>query len=208
MKPLQLTLENVHRRFGNKQVLAGFSHTFPLRGVVALMGPSGCGKTTLLRLIAGLERPDAGRIILPPEAKLSMVFQEDRLLPTLSARENLMAVLGERSAESIHRADYCLRRCGLSTEGNHYPAELSGGMKRRIAIARAMAVVLFRGGEILLLDEPFKGLDEKTRDMVQEFVLGEERRGRLTLMVTHSPEEAARADLTLRLDGPPLEIIE
>lgn len=202
---MPLTIDNISKRYGEKAVLTGFSHTFPAVGTVALMGPSGCGKTTLLRLIAGLERPDAGKIVLPDHRRLSMVFQEDRLLPTLTARENLLAVLGKKSDRNRQWADYCLGRCGLGGEEDRYPGELSGGMNRRVAIARAMA---FQGG-ILVLDEPFKGLDESTKDKVQDFVLDEEvSRERLTLLVTHDPAEAERADVILHLTGPPLQITE
>lgn len=193
---MSLRIEGLCKAYGQKTVLRGFSHNFPPAGVVALMGPSGCGKTTLLRLIAGLERPDSGALHLPPGIRLSMVFQEDRLLPTLDARGNILAVLGKPTRENIALADYCLACCGLAGEERRYPAELSGGMRRRVAIARAVAY----GGGLLLLDEPFRGLDAATRALVADFALrGESAAKRLTLLVTHSQEEAALADEVLRL---------
>lgn len=193
---MPLVFENVSKAFGDKQVLQGFSHAFPSAGVVALMGPSGCGKTTLLRLAAGLEKPDTGMVLLPSHTKLSMVFQEDRLLPTLDARGNILTVLGPKNEQNTALADHCLALCGLAGEECRYPAELSGGMRRRVAIARAMAY----GGNLLLLDEPFRGLDETTHRLVTRFVLhGQQARKRLTLLVTHHAAEAAMADAVVRL---------
>lgn len=202
---MPLTADNLTKAYGGKLVLNRLSHTFPAVGTVALMGPSGCGKTTLLRLIAGLERCDSGEVRHSAHTRLSMVFQEDRLLPTLTVLDNLVEVLGDRTPEKRQWAEYCLERCGLGGEGQRYPAQLSGGMKRRVAIARAMAY----GGNLLLLDEPFKGLDDAAKEKVMVFVLGgEESQERLTLLVTHDREEAAAADGILRLDGPPLSVAD
>lgn len=198
---MPLRLENLCKRYGKKAVLDSFHYTFPEAGIVALMGPSGCGKTALLRLIAGLERPDGGTVRLPRGTKLSMVFQEDRLLPTLDVRGNLLAVLGGDTPENRRLAEEYLDRVGLEREYPSLPSQLSGGMKRRVAIARAVAY----GGDILLLDEPFKGLDNESKRRVMDFAL--ERKNRLTLLVTHNENEAARADIILRLGGPPLRIL-
>lgn len=191
---MPLVIDRLSKAFGEKQLFREFCYTFPERGLVAITGRSGCGKTTLLRLIAGLERLDSGRILLPENAKLSFVFQEDRLLPTLDARSNVLAVLGERGADATWLADECLAQCGLKGEEHRFPAQLSGGMRRRVALARAVAF----GGELLLLDEPFRGLDEKTRAQVMEFVL-QTRNDRLILLVTHDAQEVTLADETLRL---------
>lgn len=190
-----LQLDKITVRYGEKTVFHRFSHTFPKRGVVAVTGVSGSGKTTLLRLVAGVERPAAGRVLLAPDTVFSMVFQEDRLLPTLDARGNVLAALG-KGAEAAALADRCLARCGLAGEETRYPAELSGGMRRRVAIARAMAV----DSGILLLDEPFKGLDDALRRRVADFVL--ERRDRLVLLATHASADIALADHVLHLPEP------
>jgi NitT/TauT family transport system ATP-binding protein len=203
---MAITLQGVSKRFGDKIVLADFSYEFPATGCVALMGPSGCGKTTLLRLLAGLETPEAGEITLPPNAKLAYLFQEDRLVPALTAKDNVVAVLRQGDSTAGLLAERWLARVGLAGEENAYPQDLSGGMQRRVAIARALAF----GGEILLLDEPFRGLDQETKTQMQELMLtGHDARRRLTILVTHDEEEAhAYADSVLRLDGLPLRIVE
>jgi NitT/TauT family transport system ATP-binding protein len=203
---MAITLRGVSKRFGDKIVLADFSCDFPSTGCVALMGPSGCGKTTLLRLLAGLETPDAGEITLPPNAKLAYLFQEDRLVPALTAKGNVMAVLHHSDKATELLAERWLARVGLAGEEIAYPQDLSGGMKRRVAIARVLAF----GGELLLLDEPFRGLDRETKSRMQELLLtGYDARRRLTILVTHDEEEAlTHADSILRLDGLPLRIKE
>ena len=194
-----LQLKGALKRYGSLRVLDGLDIAFPERGVVALLGPSGGGKTTLLRIIAGLERLDAGELALPPGARISMVFQEDRLIPWLSAAENIMAVLPP-GGESGQTAARILESCGLAGARHKLPGELSGGMQRRVAIGRALAF----GGDILLLDEPFKGLDPATREDVIR-ILPARRDAGLTIMVTHNIEEARRcADTVLHFTGPPL----
>ncbi|MDL2233225.1 ABC transporter ATP-binding protein [Ruminococcaceae bacterium OttesenSCG-928-L11] len=201
-----LSLSVVSKAYDSGPVLLGFSYTFPAHGCVALLGTSGCGKTTLLRQLCGLEQPDRGDITIPSASKLSYIFQEDRLLPALTARDNIAAVLNcnIRAAEAL--AEQWLERVGLAGEGGKYPAQLSGGMKRRVAMARALAY----GGNILLLDEPFKGLDLQTKQEMQNLVLkGHDARSRLNILVTHDVEEALYlADRILILDGPPLTIID
>jgi ABC-type nitrate/sulfonate/bicarbonate transport system ATPase subunit len=186
--------KNVSKAYGEKKVIHNLNLTLPERGAVAVTGPSGCGKTTLLRLLAGLGRPDSGEVLVPRAAKISMVFQEDRLLPSLDARGNVLAVLPD-SPESPALADACLGRCGLSGIAGEPISALSGGMKRRVAIARAMAY----GGEILLMDEPFKGLDAETKARVEGFVFGDQNR--LIVFVTHLEDEIGLAGTLLRFDG-------
>lgn len=199
LEPLELA--HLTKSYGPLTVLEDFSLSLPLEGTVALMGPSGCGKTTLLRLLAGLEQPDGGTIRLGGR-KVSMVFQEDRLLPGLTAKGNVLAVL-PAGEESSALADEVLRACGLSSAAHKLPEELSGGMRRRVAVARAIAY----GGDILLLDEPFKGLDEETKREMEAFVAA--NRPPLMLQVTHDREEARRmADTLLRLEGPPLQVVK
>lgn len=198
-----VSMRNVSKIYDGKPVLDNFSFDFDEAGTWALLGPSGCGKTTLLRLIAGLEKPDSGEIILPRNAKVSMVFQEDRLLDALDARENILAVL-DTGDKSRRFADECLYRCGLAEVADKPLSSLSGGMKRRVAVARAIA---FKG-DILLLDEPFKGLDDDTKRQVCDFVF-EKDENRLTILITHDKDEAqAYAKRVLRLTGPPLTLPE
>lgn len=194
---MDLTIQNLRKAYGGHVVLDGFSHVFPDGRVTAVEGRSGCGKTTLLRLIAGLEKPDAGTISGVPEGGLAMMFQEDRLPPQLTAAGCLRAVL-KRTGDRDARIDAALRDLGLSGDALTQPVSaFSGGMRRRVALARAL---LFPS-PLVLLDEPFKGLDAATRDSAVAFarpLLA----GRTALLVTHDPADAAAFDaLRLRMDG-------
>ncbi|HIW73618.1 MAG TPA: ATP-binding cassette domain-containing protein [Firmicutes bacterium] len=203
---MAITLENVDFAYpSGRTVLERFSLTLPERGAVCLFGPSGCGKSTLLRLLAGLEKPQGGQIDgLPPSA--AVVFQENRLLPWLTAQENVALPL-ERlltKREAAARAGEWLKRVSLADAAGLYPAALSGGMQRRVAIARALA---FPAG-LLLLDEPFSGLDEALwRELAR--LIARERAERPTVLVTHIREEAeAMGAALLPLAGPPLRRAE
>lgn len=171
-----IRLDNVSVRFEQKTVLKNFSHTFPKKGIVLITGPSGCGKTTLTRLILGLLKPDSGSVETSC-VKIAAVFQEDRLVPSLTALENVMLVSDREQAERR------LRTVGLPDSFSLYPDELSGGMKRRVAIARALAY----GGDALLLDEALNGIDERLAKSILSAVC-EEYRDRLIIAVTHQPE--------------------
>lgn len=199
---MRLRVRNAVKRFGDKKVLDGFSMDFPEKGMVCLFGPSGCGKTTLLSSIAGLSPLDGGAVEGNRGLKISCVFQEDRLLPWLSARENIAAVFRSRG-DGLAQADRWLRRVGLEGAEGKLPGQLSGGMRRRVAIARSLAF----GGDLFLLDEPFQRLDACTKKQVMELT-GSEAEGRLGILVTHDAGEAeAMADVTYILDGPPLKIV-
>ena len=176
-----LELTGVSKSFGDKMVFSNLNLRFPLGKASCVMGPSGCGKTTLLRLLMGLENPDSGNVhsITPPSA----VFQEDRLLDSLTPLGNLRLVAGRGREGDLTAllAEFGLRE-GLGKPLRGY----SGGMKRRVAIARA----LLADYELLLLDEPFKGLDEETRASAAEVIISRAK-GKTILMVTHDPMEAA-----------------
>lgn len=169
--------------------------------ICALLGPSGCGKTTLLRIISGLDTDFEGRLVLPPQYKTGMVFQEPRLLPWRSVAQNLRLV-GVSSEDDLAEIAAALR---LSKHLDHFPCELSLGLARRVAIARAFAV---KPG-LLLLDEPFVSLDAalaaRLRDELLALVL---KRKAATLIVTHDVEEAISiADRILVLSAAPGRLI-
>lgn len=188
-----IALAHVSKRFGGKAVFDDYSLNLPLGGRTCLMGPSGCGKTTLVRLLAGLEQPDAGRVSAP--RPLSLVFQEDRLLAHLSALQNLLLVCGKPGEEE---ARALLGALGLADAGGKPVRQFSGGMQRRVALARALLVPF----SLLLLDEPFKGLDEESKARAARLIL-KRCEGKTLLMVSHDAAEASllRADI-IRLPVP------
>lgn len=181
-----IAVNNLWKRYGEKQVLRGFSAVFRGGETSCIMGRSGCGKTTLLQILLGLEKADAGSVTGMPK-RISAVFQEDRLCEEMSAVGNIRLVTGKSVAESEMAS--CLDAFGLSRDKKTRVSEMSGGMKRRVAIARA----LLAPGELLIMDEPFKGLDEATRADVAETIAAR-LNGRTLIFVTHSPEEAAFFD--------------
>ena len=178
---MSITIKNLSKAFDGKTVLENFSCELPEKGVVALMGRSGIGKSTLINLLLGLRRPDSGEIHLPKSYRFSAVFQEDRLFAHLSARENLLLTTNRPLSE----IDAALRALSLNPEEKSPVKTYSGGMQRRVSLARG---VLFPA-DALLLDEPFRGLDEETRQQAIEFVR-EKWKDRLIILVTHDPEEA------------------
>lgn len=186
-----LILEHIAKRFGDRVVFRDFSARFPAGQCTCIMGPSGGGKTTLLRLILGLETPDSGTI-RGRTFPMSAVFQENRLFEGFSALSN--AALVRPRAERRQAAQH-LTALGLGDSLSLPVRALSGGMKRRVAIARAVLAP----GEVLILDEPFTGLDRDTKAIVLDY-LREHTRGRTLLLVTHAPEERdALADQVLTL---------
>ena len=163
---------------------------------VTILGPSGCGKSTMLRIAAGLDFPTTGQVLLDgkvvdgPGADRGMVFQSYTLLPWLTIEQNIRFGLRERGmpeAQQKERAAYFIAKVGLRGFENHYPKQLSGGMQQRTAIARALA----NDPKILLMDEPFGALDNQTRVLMQELLLGIWEAERKTVMfVTHDIDEA------------------
>ena len=177
-----ITIDRLTLSYGRQQVLKDCSLQVEPGSRVALMGPSGCGKTSLINVIAGLLTPDSGKVSV--NGKVSYVFQEPALFPWLTAVDNINVVLSD-GPETLPRAEQLLEAVGLSDCRDKYPHQLSGGQKQRIAICRALAY----GGDILLLDEPLKGLDADTRDQVSA-LLRQEWAGKTLLLVTHDPSEA------------------
>ena len=170
-----LKLHNLSFSYGGRPVFQGLNLTFPAGSRTAILGRSGLGKTTLLRLIAGLLPPDAGEITGLPEQGVAMVFQEDRLVPGLTAAENVR----------LPSPQQLFAELGLAGSENLLPAQLSGGMSRRVAIARALAF----DSPLIMMDEPLKGLDETTHAQVMDCI---HRRsgGKTLLLITHSAAEA------------------
>ena len=187
-----ICLEEVTVTFGEKRVLDRFSLTLPETGITALSGPSGCGKTTLLRVLAGLEHPISGRI-----TSAALLFQEDRLFPWRTVEQHLTDVLPRPRWVEVPR---WLRLAELEGEERTYPAHLSGGMGRRLALVRTLAL----GGSLYLLDEPFAGVDPQRADRILS-ALGE--LAAPVILVSHEPAVLDRADRVIRLDGPPLTLL-
>lgn len=172
--------------YGENTVLRDCGLTVPDGTRVALMGPSGCGKTTLLRAVAGLLKPVSGSVRV--DGHMAFVFQEPRLFPWLTAAQNVASVLSGPVRECRETALDLLRRTGLGREADMYPHELSGGMRQRVSVCRALAY-----GGVLLLDEPFRGLDEGLRDdmagLIDRYAVGKP-----VLLSTHDRREAELLD--------------
>lgn len=177
-----ITVEHVSRMFDGRMVLDDVSLTLPPKGAVCFFGPSGCGKTTLLRLLCGLDKPDAGRVAIPAGTRFSCHFQEDRLLPWYTAEKNLALALG-----SVEMAREWLTRAGLSDAAARYPDELSGGMRRRVSLVRALG----HAGDVLVLDEPLRELDAPTAERMLTLI-ADSMDNRLLILVTHDREQAVR----------------
>jgi len=195
-----LTVRGVSKRFrsGTRETLALQATDLEVaeNDFITILGPSGCGKSTLLRIVAGLETPTTGEVLLDsrriegPGADRGMVFQSYTLFPWLSVLDNVCFGLRERGMardQQLHLANGFLAKVGLQGFENHFPKQLSGGMQQRTAIARALA----NDPRMLLMDEPFGALDHQTRELMQELLLGIwEAERKTVLFVTHDIDEA------------------
>lgn len=182
-----IRIENLNKAYGGQQVLKDFCAEFPEGKVTCIMAPSGRGKTTLFRILLGLEKADSGKITGLEEKRISAVFQENRLCENLSAGDNIRLVQTKkegRTKDFSRRIEEGLRAVGLEGCSGRPVREFSGGMKRRIALLRA----LYAPCEVLLLDEPFKGLDKETKVKVMDFVR-DICQGKTVLCITHEEEE-------------------
>jgi len=191
----KIELRALAKAFADLQVLSDISLSFEQGRFVSLLGPSGCGKTTLLRIIGGLDTADSGEVLIDgrrisaPGRNRGFVFQKDNLLPWRTVRENVVfgpelahASKGERASTSA-----LIKLVGLQGFENYYPRQLSGGMRQRVNLARALAI----NPDVLLMDEPFSALDAQTREIMQTELLRIWESGRKTvLFVTHQIDEA------------------
>src|SRR6266849_1974365 len=194
-----LELQNLHRDFGSVKALDGIEIQLGEGEFLSLLGPSGCGKTTALRLVAGFDRPDAGRIVVdgkdltnvpPSKRDMGMVFQAYSLFPNMTARQNVeygLKIRGKDNTLRRGRVQELLELVGLGHAADRYPHQLSGGMQQRVALARALAIE----PRVLLLDEPLSALDAKVRVQLREEIRRIQLElGITTLYVTHDQEEA------------------
>ncbi len=199
----KLTFDRVERRFQQADALRGVSFSVDPGEILCLLGPSGCGKTTLLRIASGIERPSAGRVLIddvevagperfvPPEKRnVGLMFQDFALFPHLTILDNVAFGLKRLARDEARReARAVLSRVGLQRYADNYPSTLSGGEQQRVALARAIAP----RPSVVLMDEPFSGLDVQLREAMQEETLRLLHETRATcMMVTHSPDEAMR----------------
>ena len=210
MAPL-IEIDDLSRRFGRVAALDGVSLAVEEGEWLVVMGPSGSGKTTLLNLLAGLDRPSAGRLAVagselsalgPRELArfrretVGLVFQEFHLIPYLTALENVMLAQYVHSLTDRGEAVEALARVGLEERLEHLPSQLSGGEKQRVCVARA----LINHPRLILADEPTGNLDEDNERQVLEIFTGLHRRGQTLVLVTHNPEVAVLADRVVRLE--------
>lgn len=192
-----IRLSDLVLSYGDRVVLDHFSLDLPEDGITVLSGPSGCGKTTLLRVLAGLQRTQGGTVSGLP-GRPAILFQENRLFPWRTVREHITDVL---PPERRDEADSWLALAELEDEGGSFPDQLSGGMGRRLALARALAL----GGSLYLLDEPFTGVDLPRQCRLMDAIRA---LGVPALVVSHETQVAQLADRVLSFGGPPLTLLD
>jgi ABC-type nitrate/sulfonate/bicarbonate transport system ATPase subunit len=185
-----IVLKHIYKSF-EKPVFEDFNYIFESGKTTALTGSSGCGKTTLINMILGFEKADRGEILFVKKPVFSVVFQEDRLIDSMSAKENIL-LNGCDETE----CDYYLKKFGLYESRNKRASQLSGGMKRRIAIIRALTYE----ADIYIFDEPFKGIDEDMKEKVITSVC-EKIKGKTSLLITHDYSDTKIADKTININS-------
>lgn len=184
----EVQVKNLYKTYGNHVVFDNLNINFKNNNITVLLGPSGCGKTTLLNIISGIEKKYSGEVILK-DSSISYIFQEDRLIPNLTVFENVSFVLkSTMSKEETNKiTNRYLSLVKLTEYKDMLPEKLSGGMKRRVTIARAFAYK----SKLLLMDEPFKGLDYKLKnEIIEEFLKIHNEDKRTVILVTHDIKEA------------------
>ena len=212
-----IELDNITRSFGSLQVLKGISLNIDRGEVVSITGPSGAGKTTLLQIMGSLDKPDGGKVLYDGQditrmsekeisafrnRHIGFVFQFHQLLPEFTAQENItipMLIAGQGMRQANARAKELLEMLGLADRADHKPAELSGGEKQRIAVARALA----NQPDVILADEPSGSLDTKNKEELHKLFFNlRDQLGQTFVIVTHDESLAAMTDRTIRLlDG-------
>lgn len=175
---MKIQINNLCKAYGDKVIFENYNKTIDFDGILIIQGKSGLGKTTLMRMLAGLEKADKGEITKSAE-KVSFMFQEDRLIPFVTVLKNLTAVCDEEKALKY------LSLMGLDDEKDNSPLALSGGMRRRVALARALCFE----SELVILDEPFKGLDETLKNEICEIIKAESKK-RAFIIISHDSEDA------------------
>lgn len=210
-----LALKQVQKSFGDLQVLRDINITIEQGEFAAIVGPSGCGKSTALRMFAGLEKPTSGEVladgkpITGPSPERMLIFQEHALYPWSTVEDNVglgLELAGVKKSERLERINAVLEKVNLSGFNKYYPGQLSGGMKQRAAIARA----LIMDPDVLLLDEPYGALDALTRLSMQNELLSIwEGSGKTMLLITHDIDEALYlADKVFVMSARPGEVLE
>ena len=188
-----MRIENISFSYGDKPVFTGYSLTLPDSGITAISGESGCGKTTLLRIIAGLEKPQSGTLEVPAPTDIAVMFQENRLLPCLDVTGQLAAVLPKNTDVTKY-----LEAVELEAEAHSPIDKLSGGMKRRVSLARCLAFAEVFNKKLILLDEPFTGIDPERVHRIMDFI----RNLRIPVVYSaHDREALEMADYTIKVSG-------
>jgi ABC-type nitrate/sulfonate/bicarbonate transport system, ATPase component len=200
-----IEIQGIYKKYKKEYIYENFSLSFPEGQVTVLLGPSGCGKTTLLRMLAGLESYEKGTISGLSGKRISFVFQEDRLLPWLTVSENLELVLRAflTTDQAKERVTQVLTLLNIPETRSMMPEELSGGMQRRVAIGRALAY----DGDIMILDEPFKGMDEALKnEVLPKLAKSWEESGKTVILVTHDLSDARKLSHSIyELSGKPVK---
>ncbi len=187
---MKIEINQLDKAFGEQIIFKAFDLTIPAEKITGISGPSGCGKTTLLKMIAGLIKVDSGEIKGADPASISYIFQEPRLIPWRTVRENLRFVLKtsqtRRAGVDDDRINAMLSLVGLAEVGTYFPDQLSGGMRQRVAMARAFLYP----SQLLLMDEPFSSLDQALKDQLMEAFLNIwESDRRTVIFVSHDEDE-------------------
>jgi len=205
-----ITIKNLSKAFGDQVIFEHFNLELESNKITGILGPSGSGKSTFLNLCCGLEKPDGGTIAGVNPQFISYIFQEPRLLPWRTVRENLRFVLKQKSMKKIESQEeaikHMLQVVGLETAGDFYPGELSGGMRQRVSIARAFLYP----SELLLMDEPFSSLDlELKNKLMEDFLEIWKNDQRTVVFVSHDREEIKRlSHEILTFSDKPVKIVK